>query len=81
MLEGIGLKRIDVVRAATAGGRELNGLGPQTVPEPGVAADLIVLEGSPLDDMSVLARPRKVMTYGRWVVDGGLPAPKPAPYV
>jgi imidazolonepropionase-like amidohydrolase len=81
MLEGIGLRRIDVLRAATAGGRELNGLGAQTVPEPGVAADLIVLEGSPLDDMSVLARPRKVMTYGRWAVDGGLPAPKPAPYV
>jgi imidazolonepropionase-like amidohydrolase len=80
LLESIGLKRLDVLRAATAGSRELNGLGSETSPQPGSAADLIFLEGSPLDDMSVLQRPRNVMAYGRFVVDGGLPAPTPGAY-
>ncbi len=81
LLEGIGLKRLEVLRAATAGARELNGLGAQTAPEPGTAADLVFLEGSPLDDLAVLSRPRKVMVYGRFMLDGGLPAPSPGPYV
>jgi imidazolonepropionase-like amidohydrolase len=83
MLEKAGLKRLDVLRAATAGGRELNGLGPETTPEAGCAADLILVEENPLDDMSILQRPRGVMVYGRFVVDprgGALPAPTPGTY-
>jgi len=81
LLEGIGLERLDVLRAATTGARELNGLGAQTSPEPGTAADLVFLAGNPLDDLALLARPLKVMVYGRFMLDGGgLPPPEPAPY-
>ena len=80
LLESIGLSRIDVLRAATTGGRELNGLGPHTSPEPGTAADLIFLNGSPLDELATLSSPRKVMVYGRFMVDGGMPPPQPGPY-
>ncbi len=80
LLEAIGLNRLEVLRAATAGGRELNGLGAETSPQPGSPADLVFLEGSPLDDMEVLERPRKVMAYGRFVFEAGLPAPSPGPY-
>jgi imidazolonepropionase-like amidohydrolase len=80
LLESIGIERLDVLRAATASSRELNGLGAETSPRPGAAADLVFLEGNPLEDMSVLERPRKVMTFGRFVFDGGLPAPHPGLY-
>jgi len=83
LLEQIGLSRLDVLRAATAGSRELNGLGAETAPGPGSAADLIMVEGNPLDDPTVLQRPRGVMAYGRFVVDprgGVLSPPAPGPY-
>jgi imidazolonepropionase-like amidohydrolase len=83
LLEEIGIPRLAVLHAATASGRELNGLGKETSPQPGSAADLIVLEGNPLDDISHLRRPRGVIVYGRMVVDprhGGLAAPTPGPY-
>ncbi|HZQ49839.1 MAG TPA: amidohydrolase family protein [Candidatus Dormibacteraeota bacterium] len=82
LLESIGLERIDVLRAATAGGRELNGLGPHTAPVAGTAADLIFLEGNPLDDLAHLAKPLKVMVYGRFMLEAGaLPPPSPGAYV
>jgi imidazolonepropionase-like amidohydrolase len=67
-LEQIGLDRLTVLRAATAGGRELNGLGAETAPRPGSVADLVLLEGDPLDGLSVLARPVGVMAFGRFIV-------------
>jgi imidazolonepropionase-like amidohydrolase len=83
LLEQIGMSRLDVLRAATAGSRELNGLGGETVPQPGSAADLILVDGNPLDDSSVLQRPRGVVVFGRLVIDprgGLLAAPSPGPY-
>jgi imidazolonepropionase-like amidohydrolase len=83
MLEKAGMKRLEVLRAATAGSRELNGLGAETVPNAGSVADLILLDGNPLDDLSILQRPRGVMVYGRFVVDprgGALPPPTPGSY-
>jgi len=83
LLEQIGMSRLDVLRAATASSRELNGLGGETAPRPGSAADLVLLESNPLDDMSILQRPRCVIVHGRLVVDprgGLLPAPNPGPY-
>jgi imidazolonepropionase-like amidohydrolase len=67
MLQTAGLTPLQVLRAATAGGRALNGLGEATVPAPGCAADLIFLESNPLDDLSRLASPTAVMTFGRFV--------------
>ena len=56
-----------MLQAATTGGRALNGLGDATAPEPGSAADLIFVEGDPLEDLGVLAAPRAVMTFGRFI--------------
>lgn len=83
LLEKIGMTRLEVLRAATAGSRELNGLGGETAPRPGSAADLILLEENPMDNLSTLQRPRGVIVHGRFIVDprgGLLPAPDPGPY-
>jgi imidazolonepropionase-like amidohydrolase len=83
LLEQVGLDRLDVLRAATAGSRELNGLGAETAPAPGTAADLIMVEGNPLDDPAILQRPRGVIVRGRFVVDprgGTFSPPSPGPY-
>jgi imidazolonepropionase-like amidohydrolase len=73
MLQKAGMSRLDVLRAATAGGRQLNGLGAATRPEPGAAADLVLLDGNPLEDplteADCLARPVGVFTFGRVLVD------------
>ena len=65
LLEEVGLDRLTVLHAATIGGRELNGLGPESLPEPGSAADIVLTEGSPLDDPKVLGDPALVMAFGR----------------
>lgn len=65
LLEEVGVDRLTVLHAATIGGRELNGLGSQCLPEPGCAADLVLTEGSPLDDPKVLRDPVLVMAFGR----------------
>ena len=65
LLEEVGVDRLTVLHAATIGGRELNGLGSQSLPEPGAAADLVFTEGSPLDDPKVLRDPVLVMAFGR----------------
>ncbi len=83
LLESIGLSRLDVLRAATTGSRELNGLGAETSPVPGAAADLVVLEGNPMDDMTTLQKPVGVMVAGRFVIDprgGALSVPTPGSY-
>ena len=67
MLETAGFTRQQVVYAATVGGRALNGLGDASAPGPGCAADLIFVEGDPMDDLAVLAHPRAVMSFGRFV--------------
>jgi imidazolonepropionase-like amidohydrolase len=83
LLEEIGMSRLAVLHAASTGGRELNGLGAETAPQPGSVADLILLDGNPLDDLAHLRRPRGVVVYGRFIVDprgGRLPAPTPGSY-
>ncbi len=67
MLEKAGLTRLQVLRAATTGARALNGLGDETTPSPGSAADLIMVDGDPLAELSCLRAPVGVMTYGRFV--------------
>jgi imidazolonepropionase-like amidohydrolase len=67
MLERLGIDRLTLVHAATVGGRALNGLGGETTPAPGSLADLIVLDGDPLDGLGTLAAPRGVLSFGRVV--------------
>lgn len=65
LLESAGMPRLEVLRAATVGGRELNGLGAGTAPEPGMVADLMVVEADPIEEPGALARPRQVIVAGR----------------
>lgn len=67
LLEEAGMDRQAVLYAATAGARALNGLGGATQPDPGAAADFIAVDGDPLADPAVLARPVAVIVDGRVV--------------
>jgi imidazolonepropionase-like amidohydrolase len=68
LLESIGLDRRTVLHAATAGGRELLGLGGGGRPTPGAAADLIVVDEDPLSNLGVLATPSTVIVHGRTII-------------
>ena len=76
---GLGLTAVEALAAATSGAAELLGIGARTgrVAE-GLEADLIVLEGNPLDDPASLQDVLVVVTNGR-VVLNRLPFGRPAP--
>jgi imidazolonepropionase-like amidohydrolase len=69
ILESIGIDRRTVLHAATSGGRELLGLGANTRPTPGDAADLIVVEDDPSDGLDTLTTPSAVVVFGRLVAE------------
>jgi imidazolonepropionase-like amidohydrolase len=69
MLEAVGMSRLEVIHAATSGGRELNGLGSASAPGIGSTADLLILDKNPLEDLATLASPTGVMVFGRLVKD------------
>jgi imidazolonepropionase-like amidohydrolase len=69
MLEKAGMSRLQVLHAATSSGKELNGFGSESTPLPGSIADLIFVEGDPMENLQHLEAPRAVMTFGRFVVD------------
>ena len=69
MLEAVGMSRLEVIHAATAGGRDLNGLGSASAPEIGATADLLILDKNPLEDVATLKNPTGVMVFGRLVKD------------
>lgn len=61
-----GLDNRTVLEAATRRCADALGLADLTGQlEPGLSADLLVLQGDPLHDLDVLARPRHVITRGR----------------
>ncbi|WP_159501250.1 amidohydrolase family protein [Microbacterium sp. 18062] len=70
LLEAAGMSRLAVLHAATAGGRMLNGVGSSTAPTEGDSADLIVVDGNPLDRMAVLREPSAVIVHGRIATAG-----------
>lgn len=61
-----GMKPIDAIRSATVRGAELLRMGRQigTI-EPGKFADVIAVEGNPLEDIGALARVTFVMKAGQ----------------
>lgn len=64
-LEASGLPRAEVLLAATSRAAAAVGLAGVTgVLEPGYEADLIVVDGNPLDDLAALDRLRLVVTRG-----------------
>lgn len=70
ILESIGVPRLEVLRAATAGGRELNGLGSSSTPTVGDLADVIVVDGDPLEGLEALRSVRHVVAHGRIATAG-----------
>lgn len=70
LLEAAGMPRLEVLHAATVGGRHLNGLGATSAPEPGAAADLLAVEGDPLEEPRRLASPALVVVGGAVRVGG-----------
>jgi imidazolonepropionase-like amidohydrolase len=58
----------EILRAVTATAAEAIGMDDRGVLQPGKRADLLVVEGNPLQDLACLERVRAVMKAGRWVV-------------
>jgi imidazolonepropionase-like amidohydrolase len=73
-LVDIGLSPIEAVRAATTRAAALLGLSDVGIIRAGAAADLIAVDGDPLMDVGVLARPTLVVSRGKIIV--GTPAPR-----
>jgi imidazolonepropionase-like amidohydrolase len=73
----LGLSPAEALRACTATAAEAIGLPDRGVVAPGLRADLLVVEGNPLEDMACIGKVRAVMRAGRWV--GAAPAPLPNP--
>lgn len=72
MEEGLGASRMDVLRAATGRAAEAVGLaGEIGTLEVGARADLLVVDGNPLDDLNRLKSIRHVLRDGRVLVDEG----------
>jgi len=71
ILEGLGMERLELLYAATVGGRGLLGIGEESAPAPGSVADLILLEDDPLDDLDGLRRPVGISVFGRLIREPG----------
>jgi len=64
-LEEAGLSRLDVLRAATISPARMMGLPPETgTLQVGAPADLVLLNGNPLEDLRTLITPELVVSNG-----------------
>lgn len=69
LLEAAGLSRCQILRAATLAAAELLRLDTEIgAIASGLRADLLIVRGNPLEDLSVLRHPDGVMIRGRWAV-------------
>jgi imidazolonepropionase-like amidohydrolase len=63
-----GMRPVDVLQSATSGSAEALGIASETGRiEAGLSADFLVLEGDPLEDLSVLGDPEFVVFRGEWL--------------
>lgn len=68
-----GLPAAQTLQSATHWAAELMGWEDRVGSlSPGLYADLVVVEGNPVDDISTLERPAGVMKGGAWIVDPGV---------
>ncbi len=73
------LTPLEAIQAVTRFPAEALGLNDRGVLAPGKRADLIVVEGNPLDDLTALQRVKAVLLAGRWVAGGGILTNSAAP--
>jgi imidazolonepropionase-like amidohydrolase len=72
LVEEIGLTPVEAIHAATGRAAKAIGIGAQVgTIEPGRRADLLVVDGDPSADITVLQRPGVVLQAGRVVARGG----------
>lgn len=70
LLVGVGMKPMDAIVAGTKSGAELLGLDKEVgTVETGKVADLVAVDGNPLDDVKTLAAPAFVMHQGTVIVE------------
>lgn len=63
-----GLSPFEALAAATVNASECLAMGDRFgVVAPGARADLVLLDGNPLEDLSTLRRPRGLVLRGRWI--------------
>ncbi|HEX5816437.1 MAG TPA: amidohydrolase family protein, partial [Methylomirabilota bacterium] len=69
LMAGAGMAPLDVIRAATSEAAAVTGLAHETGRiAPGLAADLLAVEGNPADSIKALDAVRLVLAAGRCVV-------------
>lgn len=72
----LGISPLEAIRAVTATPARLLGWDTLGNLRPGCAADFLVVEANPADDMRALREPRLVYSGGRLVAGGGLIQPR-----
>lgn len=69
LMHEYGMSKLDVLKSATSRNAEILGLSQLGSVKQGFLADLIAVEGNPLQDLSALRKVRFVMLNGKVVVD------------
>jgi imidazolonepropionase-like amidohydrolase len=64
----LGLTPPEVLAAATRTAAEAIGLSDRGTLKPGLRADLLIVDGNPLQDLACLAKVKAVMKAGEWMV-------------
>ena len=79
-VEQVGISPLDVIRWATKHGGEMTGIPDLGVIEPGKLADMVIVDGDPSVDITILQKPERIIAVikGGAVVGGALPVAKPA---
>ena len=67
LLAEAGIEPLDVIRMATGDAAKQLGWTEFGTIEPGAAADLVVLDADPLDDINNTRKISRVMQAGEWI--------------
>jgi imidazolonepropionase-like amidohydrolase len=79
-VEQVGISPLDVIRWATRYGGEMTGIADLGTIEPGKLADMVIVDGDPSVDITILQKPERIIAVfkGGAVVGGALPLAQPA---
>ena len=79
-VEQVGISPLDVIRWATMHGGEMTGIADLGTIEAGKLADMVIVDGDPSVDITLLQQPERIITVikGGAVVSGALPVARPA---